>query len=88
MFITDDAMEIIRKSGIDIQEVIYLFGCRKIIPLKWNLFRYKGNINCSICLEEDIINGYKLNCEHKFHKHCLKKWAKINKICPNCRMMF
>ena len=42
---------------------------------------------CSICLEEytreyDIIE---LNCEHQYHKKCIKEWFKINKNCPQCR---
>lgn len=100
MIITDDAMKIIRTSGIDVQEVIELFGCfeprQKSIPVNWKLFYYNGNgngngngnINCSICLEENVNNGYKLICEHIFHVHCLTNWAKINHNCPNCRMKF
>ena len=26
-----------------------------------------------------------LNCNHKFHKNCLKLWIKKNNTCPQCR---
>ena len=42
---------------------------------------------CSICLEEYIENNniIKLNCEHQYHKECIKEWFKINNNCPQCR---
>jgi len=42
---------------------------------------------CSICLENYKINDkiINLNCNHKFHKDCLKLWIKKNNTCPQCR---
>ena len=52
--------------------------------------RYVNETNlsiCSICLEEydndNIIS--KLNCNHIFHKECIKEWFQKNNNCPNCR---
>ena len=43
---------------------------------------------CSICLEDfqkdDIIK--RLPCKHIMHKECGKKWLKVNKRCPICRV--
>lgn len=41
---------------------------------------------CTICFEE--LNQYlicKLNCDHIFHKRCIKRWFQIKMECPNCR---
>lgn len=43
---------------------------------------------CPICQEEfepgdDIVQ---LTCHHIFHKDCIKKWLKINKTCPICKV--
>ena len=42
--------------------------------------------NCSICLDE-LIEKYKLTCNHTFHKCCIESWFnKINNtLCPLCR---
>ena len=44
---------------------------------------------CSICLEK--INKCERNitlteCNHTFHKKCLKQWLNKNNTCPNCRI--
>lgn len=43
---------------------------------------------CVICLD-DLRNEEKTgkleNCEHIFHKKCIKKWLEENPICPVCR---
>ena len=41
---------------------------------------------CVICfeeLEEEVVRLE--NCEHKFHKKCIKTWLKEKPICPICR---
>jgi len=48
-----------------------------------------GNHECSICMGE-YVEGDKLiqlKCSpmHHFHDECLKKWLKINGLCPICR---
>ncbi len=41
---------------------------------------------CIICFEELEEEVGKLeNCEHTFHKKCIKKWLKEKPICPICR---
>ena len=64
---------------------------------KYNIFKipvYKiiDNDNllldeCPICLDKYEINDkiISLNCNHKFHKDCLKLWIKKNNTCPQCR---
>ncbi|VVU95598.1 Ring finger domain [seawater metagenome] len=43
--------------------------------------------NCTICLENIPKNKqiYKIPCNHKFHKKCLKQWLSENLSCPICR---
>jgi len=45
------------------------------------------NIECSICLEciNNSDNIYKLNCDHCFHRNCIKKWLNKKSSCPLCR---
>ena len=42
---------------------------------------------CPICLDEynDKETISKLNCNHIFHKKCIKEWFHNNNNCPNCR---
>jgi len=40
---------------------------------------------CSICLEEEKESIVKLNCDHLFHKDCIKDWLKRELSCPVCR---
>ena len=42
---------------------------------------------CCICLEYYVnnIELRVLKCEHIFHKECLDKWFRCNKVCPLCR---
>ena len=48
----------------------------------------KEEIICIICLD-DFNNkeevGKLENCEHIFHKKCIKRWLEENPICPICR---
>lgn len=49
-----------------------------------------GDATCSICMEQmTTTNSRKLECEHVFHKKCLKKWKmQGNRTCPLCREEF
>lgn len=49
------------------------------------LFLYQRVLrNCSICLENIHFSElHKTDCNHSFHKECIKKWNKSN--CPVCR---
>lgn len=42
---------------------------------------------CIICLEKYNINDkiVRLNCNHVYHKNCIKLWFKKKKTCPICR---
>ena len=62
------------------------YKIEKDLLLPINIEDIKEN-KCSICLEE-YTKGYdiiKLNCEHQYHKDCIKIWLNINKNCPQCR---
>ena len=42
-------------------------------------------MNCSICLEKmEKDTYYKTECNHVFHKECLKNWIQINNKNLNC----
>jgi hypothetical protein len=45
------------------------------------------DIDCIICMEKIEKNKtvYKIDCNHKFHKHCLSNWLKQKFECPVCR---
>ena len=62
----------------------YKIETKLLLPI--NIKDIKEN-KCSICLEEYIENNniIKLNCEHQYHKECIKEWLKINNNCPQCR---
>ncbi|CAI9757807.1 unnamed protein product [Fraxinus pennsylvanica] len=42
---------------------------------------------CGICLDEYIEgqNIGELDCEHKFHHDCIRKWLMQKNICPMCK---
>lgn len=77
----------------------YLFGEGNKTPVttklinKLPVFAFKeslpGNHECSICIVEykleDKIIQLKCSPMHHFHADCLKKWLKINGLCPVCR---
>jgi len=50
-----------------------------------NLFQ-DDDASCAVCLSEfaegDLIRA--LPCHHCFHKPCIDKWLKKNKVCPLC----
>ena len=62
---------------------------KKNRELKGYLITKDNNIDCSICLDT-LKSGdkvIKLNCDHLFHKDCIKDWfrGKTEKNCPLCR---
>ena len=40
---------------------------------------------CSICLDEKKESLVKLNCNHIYHKDCIKDWLRRELSCPICR---
>jgi len=46
--------------------------------------------NCSICIEpfNSTQTNIVLQCNHKFHKHCIKEWLEKDLTCPLCRQPF
>ena len=66
---------------------IYYNVYQKNKNLKEELINDGNNDICSICLEN--LKDKKcviLNCEHIYHKVCIKMWLKNNDNCPNCRI--
>ena len=44
---------------------------------------------CIICFELMVDNIYTIqNCNHKYHKKCIKMWYNIKNECPMCRRLF
>lgn len=44
---------------------------------------------CSICFTTIQTNDkYQLDCNHFYHKLCIKKWEKRRNTCPLCRKIF
>ena len=43
--------------------------------------------NCSICIEPftSTQTNIILQCNHKYHSHCIKPWLEKELTCPNCR---
>jgi len=71
---------------------------KKVIEEKFNeeMYKFKSicNIeidNCSICINEMILNEniYETECKHRYHKNCLEQYIKHNSknkiTCPLCR---
>jgi len=46
--------------------------------------------NCSLCIEpfNSTQTNVVLQCNHKFHKECIKEWLEKELTCPNCRQSF
>ena len=49
---------------------------------------YKKSILCAICLKVCASPSKPSACNHIFCYPCIKKWAKIKKSCPICRIYF
>ena len=47
------------------------------------------NETCSICMESFLCESQKIvklnNCNHIFHKECIRQWTFNSKTCPICR---
>tara|TARA_B110000908_G_C10266101_1_gene464107 strand:- start:4478 stop:4912 length:435 start_codon:yes stop_codon:yes gene_type:complete len=43
--------------------------------------------DCSICYDnfQKELKGCQLPCGHIYHEDCIKKWLKIDHVCPTCR---
>lgn len=48
----------------------------------------KSSESCVICLKSFTIGGDAVitNCDHIFHKDCIKRWAAKNIACPLCHV--
>ena len=74
-------------------KLFYSYYKIKERSLEESLIQDNLSDNCSICLENYLKNDkiIKLDCDHIFHKKCLKKWFKIlidkseDLNCPLCR---
>ena len=69
---------------------MFLYQRFKEKCLKKNIQEYKINSfnegECIICLEvfqkDEIVTI--INCNHKYHTHCLYTWFEKKKACPIC----
>jgi hypothetical protein len=41
--------------------------------------------DCPICLEQITRRAVQLECNHVYHRWCIKEWLSINSNCPTCR---
>ena len=42
---------------------------------------------CAICYEDFTVGSHvvvETVCQHRFHKHCIKKWLRLKNVCPLC----
>lgn len=77
----------------NILEIYYYHQQKEIIffkilkPNEHQIDNKYGTTDCCICYEtlDNQIN-VKPKCEHIFHQTCFKKWIKIDKSCPMCRI--
>jgi Ring finger domain len=46
-----------------------------------------NNDPCSICMESNEEVSVRLECDHYFHKNCLRDWVRIKGSCPMCRRL-
>lgn len=57
--------------------------------LKKETITLNQNETCTICLEtfkkNDIISI--LNCNHRYHHDCIKRWTEKERTCPLCRVI-
>lgn len=60
------------------------FG-KQATPTKNPFCTIKEEDICPICMDEIIDEKYITNCNHVFHKKCLKEWESHNLSCPLCR---
>jgi len=68
-------------------EWIFVVEDERISSFGWK----KNKGDCSICHTSIITNDFKTDCNHTFHRKCLKEWLKgktpDKKTCPNCRTL-
>ncbi|OQR73347.1 E3 ubiquitin-protein ligase RNF115-like [Tropilaelaps mercedesae] len=48
----------------------------------------KANLQCSVCMEDFILEevARRLECGHHFHAGCITPWLQIHATCPICRL--
>ncbi len=47
--------------------------------------KWKGKLECSICLENQEAVNSNLVCGHVYHRDCIMDWALQHNSCPHCR---
>ncbi|NWU91053.1 DZIP3 ligase, partial [Upupa epops] len=46
-----------------------------------------GDDLCTICHDELSSDTYRLDCGHRFHRECIRRWLKQHSsTCPICRV--
>lgn len=67
--------------------VIFIFASHATDKLEKEENEDNEKEQCSICLTADGCLDFQwLNCSHKFHKDCVKKWEELSNKCPLCRI--
>jgi hypothetical protein len=63
-----------------------LIDSMEITKYSPEVFDSSSESSCAVCLsefeEDDILR--RLPCNHSFHRACIDKWLKRNKVCPLC----
>lgn len=81
--IIDESFE--ESNSIDSNNISKNDHVEKLKNLK--KIKLEEDADCIICMEkiQKNKNVYQINCNHKFHKHCLSNWLKEKFECPVCR---
>lgn len=72
----------------NINKLIRLENINKLPHIELTLMN--NNNICTICYNKINIEEektiIKLECNHLFHKKCIKKWLLLKARCPNCNL--
>ena len=58
----------------------------EIITLELTEIDKEEYTHCIICIDDNINDLVKTECNHIYHKKCINKWIKENNTCPICRV--
>lgn len=70
---------------------ILTLDSRKVLDIKPHEHNLVNNtipeaVLCPICHETDTVVRQTLQCNHRFHVHCIQRWFRVNNTCPLCRL--
>ena len=63
---------------------------KALISIQYSEERFKGMVECAICLEEyqhgeSFVTPLPCNKLHVFHTACIKEWIEHDDVCPLCK---